>query len=402
MRILIAPTWIPYPPVSGGAIRSLEIARRLAQKHQVTFALALRREGDSDSCEALRKEGFAIIAMPGDGWFRKGGEILYAAARGRAPATGLFGSRALEREIVRNLGSFDVIQIEHQDFGRVPYFVHQDSRAVFSIILHNLESESCERIARIENRWLWRLWWRINSRGFARFERRELAAYDLTIVTSERECDLLGRHLLPERIAVVPNCTDLSVPPLEEPHNPAPVILFVGQMKYPPNADAARWLVKEIFPKIRTAYPAARLLLVGRRDPRTALGLEAEGIVDESVVPDLTPYYRQAGVVIAPLRAGGGTRLKILEGMARGRVVVSTSLGAEGLGAVDGRHLLIADTPEGLAGAVLAVFRDPARRASIRREARALVESRFNWDNAARTLLDRYADLHRSRQSRCG
>jgi glycosyltransferase involved in cell wall biosynthesis len=243
------------------------------------------------------------------------------------------------------------------------------------------------------------LWWLANSRGFARFERHHLAAFDLTIVTSERERDILGAHLPADSIAVVPNCADLSVPALDEPHNPAPVTIFVANMQYRANADAAQWLVHEIFPKTRLAYSAARLLLIGRHDSGMNFGTTADGIIDASVVSDLTPYYRQADVVIAPLRAGGGTRLKVLEGMARGRVVVSAFIGAKGLGAVDGRHLLIADTSEGLAAAVLAIFRDPVRRASIRRDALALVQSRFNWDNAARTLLDRYTDLYHSRRT---
>ena len=398
MRILIAPTWIPYPPTSGGAIRTLEIARRLARRHQVTFALALRYEDDPDCCEALRKEGFTVIAKPGDARPRKIVAALTSFVRGRPLVNGWCGSRELEGEILRRLDSFDVVQIEHEEFGRLPYLAGRSSQAIFAISLQDLHSERYHRIAQIERNPLWDVWWKVNARRFARFERREMPAFDLSIVTSERERAILGRHISRDRLLVIPNCTDLAQRPLDEPCNSAPVILFVGQMRYPPNADAARWMAHDIFPKIRAAYPAARLLLVGLRDAQSALGAEAEGIFGVGMVPDVTPYYAQADIVVAPIRAGSGTRLKVLEGMARGRVVVSTTLGAEGLGALRGRHLLIADSAEGFAAAILDIFRDRARRTSIQREARAFVEANFNWDNAVEPLLERYDELYRARR----
>lgn len=400
MRILIAAPFIPYPARSGMNIRVMEIARRFAREHEVIFALALRWGQDEEYCNKLREQGFGVIAMPGN--VGRNGRTLYhegllALAKGRPPLNGMRGSRALEQELTRRVESFDVIQLEYEIFGNLPYLFRDARRPILSIVLHDLMAETTARIADIDPSLIARLGRRINVPLFRRFERRELPRYDVAIVMSKRERDLVARHMDESRIMVIPNCANLSLPMLEEPRNPAPVILFIGQMEYLPNIDAARWLVREIFPLIRAAYPEARLLLVGKNPDPARLGFNGQGVEYVGEVEDLTPYYRQTDVVVTPLRAGGGTRLKILEAMTYGRPVVSTSLGAEGLDAVAGRHLMTADSAAAIAEAALALFRDPVRRAAMRTEARAMVQARFNWDDAAATLLDRYLELHRQR-----
>jgi polysaccharide biosynthesis protein PslH len=396
MRILIASPWVPYPPRSGMTIRIIEIARRLAREHEVTFALATRWPIDLDHCDALSKEGFGVVALPGNRGARTYLESLRALLKGHPPDNAFYGSRTLEKHLMREAGSFDVIQLEYEIFGRLPYLIPGGSRAISAIVLHDLLSESYSRIAKIERSRRAQLWRLMNVPGFRRFECNVLPRYDLSIVMSERERAIVACHVDRSRIVVVPNCADLSSPMLEEVSNASPVILFVGQLEYPPNIDAARWLVDDIFPRIRAEYPSAQLLIVGRPE-HAALRLYGEGIVDAGVVADLTPYYRSADLVIAPLRAGGGTRLKILEAMAKGRVVVSTSLGAEGLHAIDGHHLVLADSGQALAEAVVALFRERARRTTIRSQARTLVEARYSWDDAAQILLDRYLELYQRR-----
>jgi glycosyltransferase involved in cell wall biosynthesis len=112
-------------------------------------------------------------------------------------------------------------------------------------------------------------------------------------------------------------------------------------------------------------------------------------------VEDLIPWYSQAAVTVVPLRAGGGTRLKILESMALGRPVVSTTIGCEGLEVEHNRHILIADTPERFAGCVTRLLLDPALRDRIAAEARRLVEERYNWPAIGKRLLDVYNGLVR-------
>nr|UXE46191.1 hypothetical protein Hi04_10k_c5981_00010 [uncultured bacterium] len=378
-------------------IRIMEIARRFAREHEVTFALTTRWKDDEAFCDAIRRQGFGVIARPGNVGRAAYLESALELLRGRPPINAWRGSRALEKELMLRIGSYDVIQLEYEMFGNLPYLFAKVKRPIVSIVLHDLMSEAFARIAQIEPTLLLRWLRLINVPGFKRIERRLLRRFDLSIVMSKREHDLIARHVPEPKILMVPNCADSSAPPLKEAGNSAPVILFIGQMDYPPNIDAARWLITEIFPRVRTEYASARLLLVGGASEPAKLGLKGEGVEYVGGVDDVTPFYRQADVVAAPLRAGGGTRLKILEAMARGRPVVSTTLGAEGLDAIDGRHLVIADTPDEIAAGILSLFRDGDRRASICAEARSMVVARFNWDNAVQVLIDRYVELHRRR-----
>jgi glycosyltransferase involved in cell wall biosynthesis len=151
---------------------------------------------------------------------------------------------------------------------------------------------------------------------------------------------------------------------------------MVGLLQYLPNADAARFMASEILPRVQRALPEATLDIVGGRPPDdlAALG-RRPGVQVPGFVDELQSYYRRASVLVVPLRAGSGVRQKIIEAMALGRPVVSTTLGAEGLGVRDGEHLLVADTPADFAAAVVRLCREPALVARLTGAARAFVEA---------------------------
>jgi glycosyltransferase involved in cell wall biosynthesis len=168
----------------------------------------------------------------------------------------------------------------------------------------------------------------------------------------------------------------------------------VGTFTYRPNVDAALLLGREIFPLVRRAIPAARLLLVGHEPPDAVRALARErGVSLAGAVPDVRRAYERAAVAVAPLRAGGGTRLKILEAMALGRPVVSTRVGAEGLAVVDNEHLLLSDTPGEFGSSVARLLGDRPLRARLAANARRLVEARYDWARPGDALLDVYGGL---------
>jgi glycosyltransferase involved in cell wall biosynthesis len=404
MRILIPSTWIPHPPWNGARLRTWEIARRLARQHEIVFALHLRGPEDFEAIEALRDQGFGVIAGPVNRGLRSVGLPLIELLRGGAPVTGMRRSRKLEDELARDLPkhSFDIIQVEHEVLASYPFLLPRNPGTILAITLPDLMSESYARIAAIERSFAWRTWRRINARGFRRVERTLLPRYDVCVTVSERDRTALSNWVSPERIAVFPNGVDLIAHPLmPEAANSAPVLLFVGHMQYVPNADAARWLVRDILPRIRLSYPGARLMLVGGCPPCDIESAEGSGVTITGHVPDLGPFYQQADVILVPIRAAGGTRLKILEAMARGRPVISTSSGAEGLDIVDGQHLVLAETSQEIADATIAMLRNPRRRREVVRAARALVESRYGWDDCAERHLNLYRELTEARRQLC-
>jgi glycosyltransferase involved in cell wall biosynthesis len=160
--------------------------------------------------------------------------------------------------------------------------------------------------------------------------------------------------------------------------------------------DAALWFCREILPQIQRQFSDVKLLIVGHHPRPEILTLSKQPhIIVTGHVPDVRPYYEQASVCIAPLRAGGGTRLKILEAMALGRPVVSTLLGCEGLHVTHGKELLIADTPSEFAEQVMRLFQSQTLREQLAHQARTRVEVRYDWNIIGQKLLKVYDDIAR-------
>jgi glycosyltransferase involved in cell wall biosynthesis len=189
-----------------------------------------------------------------------------------------------------------------------------------------------------------------------------------------------------DRVSVVPNGISIPASPIPEP-TVANSLLFIGTLGYEPNIDAVRWFATEMLPLIWNQRPDVRFEVAGfgtadairdvMRDPRCE--------VFESP-PDLGPVYARSALVVAPVRIGGGTRIKILEGLARGRALVSTEFAAEGLDLRGGRDLQFANTPSEIARACVELLADPARRASLATTGRATVAERFDWAKIEATM----------------
>lgn len=169
-----------------------------------------------------------------------------------------------------------------------------------------------------------------------------------------------------KRVAIVPNAYARPDPPVgrSEPGSP-PVVLFHGTLRYPPNADGARWLAGGIAPALRVLVPDARIRLVGVGDPNLGQLHHPPEVTVVGAVPDIVTELRHADVIVVPVRFGSGTRVKIIEAFAHRIPVASTTLGAEGLGVVDGTHLLLADTTEGMAAACARLLTEPDLRRRV-------------------------------------
>jgi glycosyltransferase involved in cell wall biosynthesis len=165
-------------------------------------------------------------------------------------------------------------------------------------------------------------------------------------------------------------------------------------MDFRPNVDATLWFARHVLPHIRAEAPHAHFLVVGQRPHRRLDPLRRQpGVTLTGWVEDVRPYIASAAIYVAPLRIGGGTRLKLLEAMAMARPVVATTLGAEGYPVTHGRELILADTPPAFAEAVLKLLRAPHRRIELGRAARAFVQQRYDWRTIVPRLEAVYAEL---------
>ena len=367
--------FLPLPDNNGGHQRTLAIARRLAELGDLV--LCGYDDGTADRA-GLRDLGIDVRAVP---WRVTPGRVIRGSVAARSVSAGRFWSAAMVKTIHRAADerTIDLLQVEYQQM--VPLVLDLPSK-ISVLDLHNVESALVDSYARAR-RGVPAALFHIEAAALRRMERRTIGAFDHVVVVSEQERARLGpgaRSLLVcpngrEPSAVLPDATE-------------PTVAFVATMGWAPNVDAAVWLAREIWPSVLARVPDAQLLLVGK-DPAPAVrALAGESIHVTGTVPDVIPYLAQSRVVVAPLRAGGGTRLKIMEALDVGRPVVATSLGCEGMGDLVGRGVVVADTAAGLADAIADLLVDRARAVALGRLGHDAVASDHTWDAARAPLLE--------------
>ncbi|MBO0699469.1 MAG: glycosyltransferase, partial [Zavarzinella sp.] len=250
---------------------------------------------------------------------------------------------------------------------------------------HNVEAQILKRHTEVApgrfKRWYMRGQWR----KMVRFEREFGARFDAVIAVSEPDRVTFEEEYGWPRVYAIDTAVDTDyfqrAPAAEVPDR----VTFVGSMDWMPNQDGVTWFVREVWPRIRAARPAATFHVVGRNPPAGIRALEqTPGVTVLGGVPDVRPHLAEAAVVVVPLLVGGGTRLKIYEAMAMGRAVVSTTIGAEGLPVVPGEHYLRADDPVGFAAAVGELLGARDTRDRIGRAADAFVRERYGSEQVAR------------------
>lgn len=217
---------------------------------------------------------------------------------------------------------------------------------------------------------------RIDASKWARFERRVTAQSSLVTAVSEADADAF-RAMSPTNVVVRPNGVDVATYRFVDHRRPGSGrLLMTGDFAYPPNIDAAHWLTERILPRLRAERPGLTLSLVGRHAPK---GSWPDGVIAAADVPQIQGWFDGADIFIVPLRAGGGTRIKIIEALAKGLPCIATSIGCEGLPVEDGVHLLIADSTDELVSATLRLLDDSDLRATLAVNGRRLVEQQFDW-----------------------
>jgi glycosyltransferase involved in cell wall biosynthesis len=235
-------------------------------------------------------------------------------------------------------------------------------------------------------RWVAAAYSLVQWQRLRRYERQACHAADRLVAVSQADADALQRLDPNLEPAIVPNGVDMSfytapVAPLKQGAGPGQAdLVFTGKMDFRPNVDAVLWFAQEVLPLIRRESPETRFWVVGK-DPHPRL---APLLVDPAVevtgfVEDQRPYIAMAAVYVIPLRIGGGTRLKVLEAMAMSRAIVSTTLGCEGFEVETDRELITADQPSDFAAAVVALLRDPDRRAQLGAAGCEFAETRYDW-----------------------
>ncbi len=263
--------------------------------------------------------------------------------------------------------------------------------------IDDYESRTALRLARAFGRYYGRqrtLVKRLEAIKWRVLERLYINLFDVCLVCSEDDKVAFSQRFHHPSFVVVPNTVERAAAH-DRVGGELVTLLFVGSLDYDPNVEGMNFFVSGVWPLIRQqATRAVRLMIVGRSPGPgiRALGREP-GVTIVDSPPDVGPYYAAADVAIAPIRSGGGTRIKILEAFSHGVPVVSTTIGAEGLDAQSGRDLLIADTADAMARECLVLIESPERRAAIACAATALFEERFSEASLKRHFAPVYGDI---------
>jgi glycosyltransferase involved in cell wall biosynthesis len=251
---------------------------------------------------------------------------------------------------------------------------------------HNVEYDLLRRTAEATATGR-RVFQELNWRKLKREEVGIWRQFDACAVTSARDEEIVRCEAPSLRTAVVPNGVDIDeFVPVSDTKVEAKTLLFFGAINYFPNTDGALYFAREMLPSLRAQDPSIQLRIVGPVGEGPVMDLRSQGVQVLGFVDDVKTEIEKATVVIVPLRIGGGTRLKILEAMAMGKTIVSTSLGAEGLEVEHGKDILIADTPEEFVQQVSVALNSPELRERLGKEARKSAVALYSWPSAAKKM----------------
>ena len=378
----------PYPLAGGGPARSGSLLHWLARHwrvHLITFA-----DEEAPNPEPYLPKGLvdhlSCIHLPHHGKgpvsriYRNTGRLI----RGELPLTDRFGrTESLERVELATRGEhFDIAVIEH--FWCARYLSVLRPRADKVVLdLHNIESVLHAGCARTEP-WPSSLGHRLFRRTAERMEKDLLAEFDLVLAASEADRERVMRTAPKTRVSVYPNSIPLVPKPRVEEED---VVAFSGNLEYPPNVTAVKHFKKHVWVRLRELAPGLRWRMIGKNDFAIRDLIKDDPRIESTgSVSDAVEELAKAKVVVVPILAGSGTRIKILEAWAAERPVVSTSIGTEGLPVRDGENIRIADDPEAMKKAVLELLENKELRIRLGKAGRKTYAENYSWPTAWDTL----------------
>ena len=397
-RVLMVSPYSIYPPSHGGAVRLFNLIRRLAEDCDLHLIVFTREDDDVAQQQALEPFAKKVHLHHWEPDFSRDRLGL------DAPSQRLFHSDELARRIAQILSEekIDILQLEYTELGQ--YGLPEFSRVKVAVSEIDIAFRSLGRRRRagFHQRFA-------ASRAFGhsfgdwmrqvRYELQVVRRADQVQMMSAEDAEYLAAFL-PDghrRLRVVPNAVDTDA------YRPTPIsernqrLLFVGNFEHLPNLDAIEHFFTAIWPEILRARPGTEISVVGANAPDSLYRYgELEGVDVVGEVPELAPYYRHHRALVAPIRAGSGTRLKILEAFACGAPVISTRLGAEGIECRHEQHLLIADEPADFARAAISTIENDDLAATLSQNCRRLVEESYTWEASAALQLAGYEELLRS------
>ncbi|MDE0481984.1 MAG: glycosyltransferase family 4 protein [Candidatus Poribacteria bacterium] len=394
MKILFLSPTVPYPLTDGGRIRVFNLLKQIAKNNDVTLLALETQPTDAESITHIQNLGIKVHLVPNSSMLpRISFKTLFSAFFKRQPITVARYNVPAYREKLRELLSAETFDLVHYEMFHIAQFYFEtDLPRVLS--QQNVDSAIWRRLQGETSNLFYKFAYWTQQIAFQHYERVISPQFDAVTCTSDIDAAVFQQHCAEEVVKVIPNGVDVTHYHPDFTSEAPAHLIYIGSMDWYPNEDAVSFFVQQVLPQIQNSVPDTKFSIVGGNPSARVQKLgDREGVVVTGRVPEIKPYFAEATVFVVPLRIGSGTRLKILEAMAMGKAVVSTTVGAEGLALRDGEEIFIADEPKAFAEAVTQLLIDPSLRRKIGENGRARVEQDYDWRNIGKKLLAVYESV---------
>lgn len=393
LKVLFLTPRLPYPPYRGDRLKIFNLIREAGRANDVFLLSFVDSEAELRSAEHLRpycREIRTIVRSP----WRSVLSCVMAAPSPTPFQVAYYRSQAMKRaltEFVRDIRP-DVV---HTHLIRMAQYRDLFAGVPNVLDLTDAVSLYLARFFEKERRPWMRLALREELRRIRRYE-TVIANFDMVLVCSPTDREFLSHNVASASVGVLPNGIDTEI---FAPRPDIPVddkrVVFTGNMTYFPNTDGAQYLAQDIWPLVKNRVPDAKLYLVGQNPPPSVARLAKDDVFVTGFVPNIQEEYARSAVAVSPIRFGAGTLNKILEPLAMGIPVVCTDIGISGLDLEQGKDVLVAGTPQGLADHIVALLEDRSLRHAVGSSAMERIRSRFSWSTVGKALQEAYERVAR-------
>lgn len=375
----------PYPPIQGDRVRGYHLLRLLSRRHSITLVTPVAGPVDNQAQQIVPQLCERWVPVRVLQWQALAHLIRFPLCA--LPLQTLYFCPPVIQKQIRALlqeKPFDLIHVQLARMAPVANGLEGVPKMLDFIDALSLNM----RRRSLQEQWPMRWLFHLEAQRMARYERELVSSFDQQVVSSPLDKEAIGPY---ESLHIIPNGVNLKEFPFKEDERENNLIVFTGRIGYFPNADAAVYFATQVFPLVLRQVPSTRFLIVGADPPRRVRQLTRfPGIEVTGYVSRIQDYLARATVAVAPMRAGSGMQLKVLEAMASGTPVVATPYALGGIEAQDSEHLLVAQDGEALAGQVVQLLKDRGLARRLARTARRLVEERYTWERSVDALEEVY------------
>ena len=390
MRILFLAFEVPYPLDRGGRIKTFHYLKALACNHQVSLVVLTRTQACVEKLDRLRSmlSLVDVHSIPIDlSRFRKARLAFNSLWRSEPVVMSLYANAEGKRLVERLLddGHFDWVYADHLHMAQ---YVPDPARALTLLDQHNVESVILRRFADRQSLRPVRWFARREQRKMSRYEAEMCRRFDAIWVTTEVDRELIRPWLLPQQhVDVMPIGVDTGYFQPDSRKRDPQTVISVGTLSWPPNADSVLWFYDDIFSLVKKQVPDTKFVIVGANPPPSIRQLAEDPCVEVTGwVDDIRPYMARSTVMVVPLRGGSGMRVKILNALATGLPVVSTSVGCEGIAVTPGSDILVADSADAFIEQIVVLFKAPQLQRRLSENGVRLIQERYSWNAIYRQI----------------